>query len=256
MSSASRRGRPVWLLLPVVSLALAIWACGSTPAISHQGAAHLRLAITFTAQYTGNTDTALVDVRIYDTTNNQLVFAPTNAHLTCEGADVKPDYQRFMRECPRQPAGGAYHFVYTDERGVVTTVVIPVPRGTVALLAPRPDDRVAIPANNALAIRYRVPTAGPDGSVTMDEVRALALCGETAAPPCGEVTFGKPFTTGEAVIGGDGVFQLRGDFSSFQPKPGMVDMTISVHVSPSQSGFARVDATFTDSVAAPITWKR
>ena len=65
-------------------MALAIWACGSTPAISHQDAAHLRLTITFTAQYTGNTDTALVDVRIYDTTNNQLVFAPTTYRFNFE----------------------------------------------------------------------------------------------------------------------------------------------------------------------------
>jgi hypothetical protein len=235
-------------------MALAIWACGSTPAISHKAPSQLRLAITVTTQYTGNTDIVLVNVKLYDNETNQLVFAPAGAHLTCESADVTPDYQTFNRECPRQPAGVAYHFVYTDEQGVATTAVIPVPQGTIALLAPRPGDHVAIPTNDTLDIRYTAPVPPPDGSVSVDEARAL--CGDTTRPPCSDVTFGQPFKTGMTVRGGDGVFQLTGDFASFQPGEGSVDITVGVHVSPSQSGFARVDVTFTDSVAAPITWTR
>ncbi len=253
MSPASHRSRSFWLVLPVLAIALAIWACGSTPAVTHKAAPQLRLEITFTAQYTGNTDIVLVNVKLYDNETNQLVFAPADAHLTCEGADVTPDYRKILWECPRQPAGGAYHFVYTDEHGTATSAVIPVPKGTVALLAPRPGDKVVIPANNTLDIRYRTPIP-PSGSVSVDEVRAL--CGDTTRSPCSDVTFGQPFKTGTTVPGGDGVFQLTGDFSSIQPGEGSVDITVGVHVSPSQNGFARVDVTFTDSVAAPITWTR
>jgi hypothetical protein len=254
MPPAKRRGRSLWLILPVLSIALAIWACGSTPAISHKAASQLRLEITVTAQYTGNTDIVLVNVKLYDNETNQLVFAPTDAHLTCEGADVTPDYHKILWECPRQPAGGAYHFVYIDEHGTATSAVIPVPKGTVALLAPRPGDHVAIPTANTLDIRYTAPIPPPDGSVSVDEARAL--CDDTTRPPCSDVIFGQPFKTGMTAPGGNGIFQLTGDFSSIQPGDGSVDITVGIHVLPSQSGFARVDVTFSDSVAAPITWTR
>jgi hypothetical protein len=234
-------------------MALAIWACGSTPAVTHKAAPQLRLAIDFSAQYTGNTDIVLIDVKIYDNATNQLVFVPQGAHLTCEGADVTPDYQKRLRECPRQPAGGAYHFAYTDEHGAVTSAVIPVPKGAVALLWPRRGDKVAIPPNNTLAIRYAAPIPPPGGSVTMDW--ASATC-EVTSPPCYDVTIGRPFTTGSTVSGGEGVFPLTGDFSSFRPVAGQVDITVGVHVPPSESGFASVDAVFTDEVVATITWTR
>ena len=250
MSSASRRGRFLWLLLPVLAMALATWACGSTPIVTHQPATQLRLGVTIYAQYTGNTNVVLFQATIFDA--NRPVLPPDDAHLTCEGADVTPDYQAVIRECPRQPAGGAYRFVYTDEHGVATSAVIAIPTGTVALLAPRVGDHVAIPANNKLAIRYRVPTPPPNGSVTIDEMRAI--CGQIHSPPCGDVLFAPH--TAEVVSGGDGVFALTGDFSSFQPGDGMVDMTVGTHIQADQSGFAAVDVTFTDSVAAPITWTR
>ena len=250
MSSASRRGRFLWLLLPVVSLALATWACGSTPIVTHQPATQLRLGVTIYAQYTGNTNVVLFQATIFDA--NRPVLPPDDAHLTCEGADVTLDYQAVIRECPRRPAGGAYRFVYTDEHGVATSAVIAIPTGTVALLAPRVGDHVAIPVSKTLAVRYIAPEPPPGGSVTIDEVRAV--CGEMTTPPCGEVSFAPHTAT--VVSGGESVFPLTGDFSSFRPGEGMVDITVATHSQGGQSGFAGVDVTFTDSVSAPITWTR
>ncbi|HEX5440251.1 MAG TPA: hypothetical protein VFW76_05165 [Ktedonobacterales bacterium] len=250
MPPTKRRGRSLWLILPVLSIALAMWARGSTATITHQSATQLRLGITIIAQYTGNTDVVLFETTLFD--NNRPVLPPDNAYLTCEGADATPGNQTAMRECPRQPAGGAYRIVYTDEHGVATSAVIPIPKGTVALLTPRPGDTLAIPVNNTLAIRYTAPVPPPNGSVTIDEMRAV--CGEITSPPCGEVLFAPH--TAEVARGGDSVFQLTGDFSSFRPGEGMVDMTVGTHTQASQSGFAGVDVTFTDSVAAPITWTR
>ena len=252
MPPTSRRGRSLWFILPVLAMVLAIWACASSPTFTHQPAAQLRLGVTIYAQYTGNTNVVLFDTSMFDDTTNRPVLPPDGAHLTCEGADATPGYQTTMRECPRQPAGGAYHFIYTDEHGVATSAVIPIPQGTVALLAPRVGDHVAIPTNNTLNVQYASPVTPPNGSVTIDELRAA--CGEVSSPPCGAVLFAPH--TAEVVSGGGGVFHLTGDFSSFQPGEGMVDITVGTHSRASQSGFARVDVTFTDSVAAPITWTR
>ena len=252
MPPAKRRGRSLWRILPVLSMALAIWACGSTASFTHQPGTQLRLGITIFAQYTGNTNVVLFETTLFDNATNRPVLPPDGAHLTCEGADATPGYQTTMRECPRQPAGGAYHFIYTDEHGVATSAVIPIPQGTVALLAPRVGDHVAIPTNNTLNVQYASPVTPPNGSVTIDEMRAA--CGEVSSPPCGAVLFAPH--TAEVVSGGGGVFHLTGDFSSFQPGEGMVDITVGTHSRVSQSGFARVDVTFTDSVAAPITWTR
>ena len=252
MPPTSRRGRSLWFILPVLAMVLAIWACASSPTFTHQPAAQLRLGITIVAQYTGNTNVVLFDTSMFDDTTNRPVLPPDDARLTCEGADVTPDGQAGMRECPRQPAGGAYRFTYTDEHGVATSVVVPIPQGTVALLAPRVGDHVAIPASKTLAVRYIAPEPPPGGSVTIDEVRAV--CGEMTTPPCGEVSFAPHTAT--VVSGGESVFPLTGDFSSFRPGEGMVDITVATHSQGGQSGFAGVDVTFTDSVSAPITWTR
>lgn len=254
---AARLSQALRLTLPLLSLVLALWACGVNPTVTRHPASHLRLSITFQGQFTGNTHIVLVDPWIYESDSGAVVYAAKGARLTCEGVDVTPNYDGSnLHDCPLQPPGGAYHMTYTDEHGVATTAVVPVPTGSFAVLSPQVEEKVAIPTDNTLAIRYRVPTPAAGGRVSIDRVEAT--CGEIASSPCGDVTFGGGNEAGRTVSGGEGTFYLTGDFSSFQPREGTVSVEIGVHVQvPADgNGFASVNATFSDGFAPPVTWTR
>ena len=281
-------------IAPLVSLALAVLACGITPTVTRQPASQLRLSIAISGQYTGNTSIVLIDIRIYDSSNNALVFAPKSARLTCEGADVKPDYETPMRECPRQPPGGAYVITYTDEHGVATTATIPVPLGRLALLMPRAGSTVLIPGSRplntptpyvvptptphfvptpydpsatapmftptpgpGLDIVYEAPLAPQGGSVTLDELSVE--CGDWKVYNCGDQVFTLAHPDGPATgttKGGKQSFLMTGDFTQFRPGPGAIRMATTVHLTPESGGFAGVTATFQDSIVVPITWTK
>ncbi|HEX5439720.1 MAG TPA: hypothetical protein VFW76_02475, partial [Ktedonobacterales bacterium] len=111
---------------------------------------------------------------------------PDNASLTCNGKDVKPHTTNLVPPtCPRQPPGGAYHIVYTDEHGAKSTVVIPVLAGPFAILSPQDGAAVPIPTNGTLPVRFTIPTAPANGSVAIDVV--TVACSVSDAQPCGEV---------------------------------------------------------------------
>jgi hypothetical protein len=73
--------------------------------------------------------------------------------LTCNGVFVtQPDTRTTVIgtlagtvTVPRQPPGGRYTFVYTDERGRQTTAVVPAPRVDFAITSPAAGARVPIP---------------------------------------------------------------------------------------------------------------
>ena len=166
-----------------------------------------------------------------------------------------PTTRSFSAIARASQRAAAHHFIYTDEHGAATGVVIPIPTGTVALLTPRAGDKVATPVNNTLAIRYTTPTAPPGGSVTMDQV--AAICGTNTSPQCGEVSFGQANITGQVVIGGEMSSSLPATFHRFSQAAVWLNSRLREQAPPSQSGgFASVNATFADSVAAPITWTR
>lgn len=191
-----RRLYALLLMLPMLSLILAIWACGFTytprvgyrpPPVTHKPASQLRLEIQITGQYSqyGDRPITLVHVRIFEVSNSNEVSLADNASLTCNGTDINSSSDNLGRSCPQQPPGGAYRIVYTDEHGAATTVVVPVFLGTFAILSPQAGAAVPIPTNGALTIRYTAPTPPKNGSVAVDSVSAA--CSISPAQPCGAV---------------------------------------------------------------------
>ena len=196
---AQQRGRrPLWLL-PLLSLTLATLACGISlgshigyrpPPATHLLASQLRLAIQIGGQYEqystpGGAPTVQIAVRVFEGTNTSEVSLPDKAALTCNGTDIKRNSNGFSPPCPRQPPGGAYRLVYTDEHGAKTTVVIPVLTGTFAILSPQDGATVPIPTNGTLPVHFTIPTAPVNGSVAVDDV--TAACSVSDAQPCGSV---------------------------------------------------------------------
>lgn len=287
-----RRARRLLLFAPLLSLALAFWACGATPAVTHQPASRLRLTVSIIGQFTSDDANVLVDVRLYEGANGMVAFAPGGARLTCNGSDVKPDYQTFQRKCPRSPQGGVYTFIYTDEHGVVTTATIPVPRGRLALLSPRAGATVLIPGSRpvstatpyvapsptlyvvptpydpsatapirtpvpgpGLTLAYEAPAALHGGSVTLSS--ASAECGDWKISNCGDQVFQASDDPANATTsGGKQSIHMVGDFSQFQPGPGAISLSTTIQATVADSGFAGLMATFTDNLRIPITWTR
>ncbi len=196
---AKKRLRSLLWLLPLLSLALATLACGISfgshvgyhpPPVTHLPASQLRLEIQIGGQYEqyGNPSgapTVGIAVRVLEGTKASESSLADKATLTCNGVDIKRNAYGFSPPCPRQPPGGAYRLVYTDEHGAKTTVVIPVPTGTFAIVSPQDGAAVPIPTSGTLPVRFTVPMASADGSVAIDNV--TAACSVSDAQPCGAV---------------------------------------------------------------------
>lgn len=198
-----RRRRFILWLLPLLSLALAIWACSAgrravPPPVTHLPASQLRAVIQFVGQY-DNSPNVQVLVRLYEAATSKEVSVADKARLTCNGSDVKPNFtgSDLMRPCQRQLPGGAYRIVYTDDHGVAATIVVPVPSGALAILSPRNGSTVKIPVTEPLAIHYQLPIAPPRSSVTI--VNAIASCATKSASSCAVVAYPSlpiyPYTT-------------------------------------------------------------
>lgn len=192
------RARTLLLLLPLTSLLLAIWACGLSigphigyhpPPATHLPASQLRLEIGITGQYDqyGSTPNALMQVRVFEEATSREVSLPDTASLTCNGANIKPYTGNALPHvCPRQPPEGTYRIVYTDDHGASTTVVVPVPGSSFAIVSPQDGSTVKIPTNGVLPVRYTIPSVPPNGSVAINDV--TAACSVSPAQPCGAVS--------------------------------------------------------------------
>ncbi len=189
------RGRRLLLwLLPLMSLALAILACSAVnitprraipPPVTHLPAAQLRLMIQINGQYSDEPAVQTL-IHVYEAQSGQEVSLANKTRLTCNGSDVKYSYPNNANPtCPRQPPGGAYRFMYTDENGALTTVVVPVPAGQYAILSPRAGSTVHIPTDGALATRLSLPIPPPNSSITLLEV--IAACQGTPGASCDSV---------------------------------------------------------------------
>jgi hypothetical protein len=269
--------------LPVLTLLLALWACGRgslITVITHRPASDLRLALTIRGQYQ-HTPTVSMQVQIFDGASPQTVFLPNGAHLTCNGGDIKPTPETLVHLCSRQAPGGTYQIAYADEHGAVTTLLVPVPYGEFAIRSPQVGAVVQIPTNGALEVRFAtpIPTGGmvSFGSTTAWCGVAPTLCGAVMLDPThfayptpsvapasaatstvatGCAAAPAPQTPLVTMSEGGGVAVLTGDYSAFQPGPGTIDVSMTVCETPGNTGFASATVTFSDTLSVPITWSR
>jgi len=174
-------------------------------------------------------------------------------------------------QVPRQPPGGEYDFVYTDERGQKTRFSLPAPDATLAVTAPTPGQTVPIPTgpravptaippgpgapdlvNSPLTIRYTAPTfpAGATAAVTGE-----AVCGDLFGPgdACGRVTGALAPATGTYSLT-DATTGYGYGFETFQPGPGSVWIDLIAHWTPAPAGFAGLRVGLHATVYSSITW--
>ena len=161
-------------IVPFLFPMLAFIGCGASPLpITHRPASELRLEINIINQYKKDAG-VYVQVRAFDGVNERGVAFADKASLTCDGVNIKA--QAAWKEagagsCPRQPPGGAYTFIYTDEHGASTTVTVPVSVDAFSILSPAPNSPALIPTNGALSLRVSLP-ALPNGNFTVGSITA------------------------------------------------------------------------------------
>jgi hypothetical protein len=180
------------------------------PPVTHLPASQLRLALQITGQY-DNTPNVTVAVLVREAASDSVVSLPDKARLTCNGSNIKPTFPSTTQPCPREPPGGAYRIVFTDEHGAASTFVVPVPVGSLAFISPRDRSSVPIPTNNQLTIRFAIPVAPPKSSVTVNNI--TAWCHAASNQPCNSVAYLEqyiPAATASSGVPTATVFENRG----------------------------------------------
>ena len=129
---------------------LVVMACGATPVLLTTAPARdLQLSIRLTGALTTDDLPVALRVTIQEPSKGGFVALTSAQRLTCEGVSDPKDeahpWTGAVFVVPREPAGGAYTCVYTDERGQRTTLTLPIPAGHFAFVSPAAGARVPIP---------------------------------------------------------------------------------------------------------------
>jgi hypothetical protein len=168
---------------------------------------------------------------------------------------------------PRQPSGGKYSIVYTDERGQQTSLVVPAPQRDLTLTAPAARTQLPIPApGEKLTLSYRAPELFPSTSQLahrpFTEINAGAGGPCQAARPdgisatalsCIHVSSTQPDESGSAVISDtDGLPEYG--FGNLAPGAGKLYVRVDVYGELPSTGFVSALLSATDGASIPIIW--
>jgi hypothetical protein len=165
---------------------------------------------------------------------------------------------------PRQPAGGAYNCVYTDDKGTKTPFIIPIPAGTLAITSPKAHDTVPIPksassspdatptpgtipfsASSTLTVHYTAPTVPSGASVT---IGAVVESGNVSIS-------GTANTVTDTIDISDAGLTSDHGFQALTPgMPGEIRLRLDFSWSPSTETFHKIKILYTDIMIIPITW--
>ncbi|HEY7093696.1 MAG TPA: hypothetical protein VH393_10975 [Ktedonobacterales bacterium] len=260
------------LIVAAFCAVVALLAC-SSPQVTHLSTApaeQLSLRLSFTNLLTPAAE-VIVDVVVSSDPNTRVALAD-NQRLTVNGR--APDSPPLIRlgasyrfTVPRSSTGGEYTFVYTDERGQQTSVVVPTPQHDLTITSPAAHAQVPIPTPGApLALRYTAPelfpaTARPPNSpYTRIEAGAEGHCQaarpdgiSASAPSC--INFGSTQSdeSGAAVISDTGALPEYG-FINLAPGAGELYVRVDVYGYLPPAGFVSVLLSVTDIASIPITW--
>lgn len=197
---------------------------------------------------------------------------------------------------PRQPPGGRYTMVYTDEHGTHTSVDIPAPQADLAVIEPAPGANVPIPQRETSAIPTPtpmptptvVPSRTPDNAHVPLVVRYAVPYSPGSLPtsPLNHTpNDSAAFTVRGAVLGAcsplkqgdcpsvpsisassdeatgtltfrDWYLEYGRGFESIEPGPGSIRLDATVRWYVPHSGFGSLQLTYVDAVDSPITWVR
>lgn len=263
------------LFFPASVALIFMMACGPMRTLEHAPANIASISIRILDQYT----TAAQVTLFASFSDGQGLFALSgNQALTCDGV-IFPQGPQGLGSIllNRQPPGGAYHCIYTDDQGKTSPVTVPVPPGNLALTSPAPGTAIPIPVSaqyptpegsptplfralestDSLTIDYTAPTF-PTG-VTIKIFSISAECGSAAYPgACGTVN-GCVFSgvhelaSGSCIISDANVPYSYG-FARFSPGPGSIGLVSDFKWTAPVAVFQELNIEYADKLNTPIIW--
>lgn len=234
-----------------------ILACEPHPlTVTSIPAARLHFTVNINDQYAA-TPQVLIHAQVSLPGESRAIVATTSHTLTCNGVSVIAGAEiTGSAMVPRQPPGGTYTFIYTDEHGQRTTQAVPVPPGQFAVDSPSANSSVPIPGTSAsrnvspaLVIRFTTPSTLAGASAT---AQASVVCDRTYQVACGGILGPTVPATGLYTLAD----QEPNGFASFTPGPGEVSVIFAMAWSIPASGFAAAQVQWHDLRIIPINWTR
>lgn len=265
-----------WLRLGVAVLgALVALACGATPTyLGTAPARDLRLSVSFTDAFAAGDGLVQMRVDIADPSKGGLVLLSGGQRLTCDGVsdprESAGSWSFAAFSIPRQPPGGAYTCVYTDERGQHTTATIAMPPGRFAITSPVAGAHVPIAGgvDQPLVIHYDFPSppgyvapapgqaAAPPAQGPYAIVGGGAGCGEIPPAPvqCPPQDGGQQPATGVYFLS-DAQAAPGNRFEQTVSVPGYIYLWLRMRWLAPAGGFQRIEVDTEDQTPiVPITW--
>lgn len=266
--------------LPATLAALLLIFCGMIKppiTLDHAPASSLQVSIEIDNQYA---PTSGVTIKAsFSQSPTQPIILSGKQRFKCNGVSFPQTVQPQVT-VPRQPPGGAYSCLYTDDQGKQTSVSIAVPQGVFAITSPAAGASVPIPASthplstpttnaglppasptvaspqsippaNSLTIQYTLPILSSQISIF---INGKATCGNNNS--CGVVY-------GSTSSSRDGTYTLsdfstasRQGFDRFIAGPGSISLSAGTIQSDSSAGFNFIVVRYNDTLTIPVTWTR
>ena len=175
----AERRRVAPSLLAVLLAVPLMLACGVRfTTLSHVAARDLTLQVSVFGKDVSD-PTVIVQVRYLVAGYAGVPYISSAHTLTCNGVPIPLTTRINAATVPRQPPGGAYTLVYTDDQHQRTTLTVPVPRGAFAITAPAEGAHIKIPQPPA-ASGAGFTTGGSSAPIL---TTSLAALDPTPAPP-------------------------------------------------------------------------
>lgn len=282
----TKRSLATAVLVSLAACAIVALACGAPPpTITTAPASALQMLVVIQGQYTAGAD-ASVTVRFRDTAGRPVELTGGQT-LTCNGvafpgldhaSGLSDATKKHSLDLPRLPEGGAFTFVYTDERARQTTLVVPVASGHLAITSPAAGSTVPIPVPRGalptvaavatvtpapsgadqvswMSVGYSLPTPPQHAVVTLS---GEADCGAASEPfQCGDVLGQDQLATAtDTYLLSDATYAGAGGFETFQPGPGRIRLGTAIAWAPDAEGFSAVDVQLLDSALIPVVWEQ
>ncbi len=262
----------------VVALAVAIFmACGHAtplPVVDHAPASALSLAISFDDNNLVSDSWVMLTVDVFS--GGRQVDLSSKQQLACNGVTFSQSspYGGRSVKVNRQPPGGSYAFVYTDEQGRTTSFRVPA-IGRLVLTSPPPGAALPIPppvtpgptptlstlpegtrspdlAHRPLTVRYAVPSLPPYsvGYVSMDAECADSRMHYGCGLVQGRTTV--PAATGTYSISDASIAYSYG-FETFVPGTGYIRSHLQVTWW-QVTDFLQVKVAYSSYSDSPVVW--
>lgn len=176
-----RRG--LWAALVAIPIML---ACGATPVSIAKSPASAMTLNVYISDHDATSSNVQVRVDIMVAGYAGLVMLTSTHTLVCDG--VKLNLTPYTTALvPRQPPGGAYMFVYTDEQRRPTTLVVPVPLRAFAITSPAEGAAVKLPRQPAQGLSPTLIgsgfTTGGADSASLDALEGTPVPSPKSTPP-------------------------------------------------------------------------